>query len=31
MGKTYQSIVVQASADKVWEKLRNVHDMSWAS
>jgi hypothetical protein len=30
MGKTYQSIVVNASADKVWEKLRNFHDMSWA-
>lgn len=30
MGKTYQSIVVKAPADKVWETLRNFHDLSWA-
>ena len=30
MGQTYQSIVVNAPADQVWEKLRHFHDMSWA-
>lgn len=30
MGKTYQSIVVKASADKVWATLRNFHDLRWA-
>lgn len=30
MGKTYQSIVVRAPAEKVWETLRNFHDLSWA-
>lgn len=30
MAKTYQSIVINAPADKVWETLRNFHDMSWA-
>jgi hypothetical protein len=30
MTKTYQSIVINAPADKVWETLRNFHDMSWA-
>jgi hypothetical protein len=29
MGKTYQSIVINAPADRVWETLRNFHDMSW--
>ena len=29
MGKTYQSIVINALADRVWEAVRNFHDMSW--
>lgn len=27
----YNSIVIDAPADKVWEKLRNFHDLSWAA
>jgi hypothetical protein len=30
MGKTYQSIVINAPVEKVWETVRNFHDMSWA-
>lgn len=30
MGSTYQSTVVDASAEEVWNTLRNFHDMSWA-
>lgn len=30
MGKTYQSITINAPADKVWQTLRNFRDMSWA-
>lgn len=30
MGSTYQSTVVSASADSVWSRLRDFHDMSWA-
>jgi polyketide cyclase/dehydrase/lipid transport protein len=30
MGKTYQSVVINAPADTVWGKLRDFHDMSWA-
>lgn len=30
MGKTYQSIVIHRPADKVWQKLSDFHDMSWA-
>ncbi len=30
MGKTYQSIVVNAPVEKVWKKLRDFHDLSWA-
>lgn len=30
MGRTYQSIVVDAPADRVWETLRDFHDLSWA-
>ena len=30
MGKTYQSIVVNGSIEKVWERIRNFHDASWA-
>ncbi len=31
MGQTYQSTVIKAPVEKVWKKLRNFHDMSWAS
>ena len=31
MGKTYQSTTVNAPADQVWNRIRNFHDMSWAS
>lgn len=31
MGKTYQSIVINAPAEKVWDKISDFHDMSWAS
>lgn len=30
MGKTYQSVVLNKSIDKVWETLANFHDLSWA-
>ena len=30
MGQTYQSVVINASADKVWAAIRNFHDLSWA-
>lgn len=30
MGKTYQSIVIEAPADKVWAAIRNFHDLAWA-
>ena len=30
MGKTYQSIVIDAPIDKVWSAIRNFHDFSWA-
>ena len=30
MSKTYQSILVKAPSEKVWQTLRNFHDMSWA-
>ena len=30
MGKTYQSVVINAPIDKVWGTLRNFHDLSWA-
>ncbi len=31
MGKTYQSVVINAPVDKVWATLREFHDLSWAS
>lgn len=31
MGKTYQSVVINAPVDIVWGALRNFHDLSWAS
>ena len=30
MGQTYQSIVIDAPAEKVWSAIRNFHDLSWA-
>jgi len=30
MPSTYQSIVVNAPIETVWEKVSNFHDMSWA-
>jgi len=30
MGKTYQSITINAPIDEVWAKVKNFHDMSWA-
>ena len=30
MGQTYQSIVINASADTVWNAIKNFHDLSWA-
>lgn len=30
MGSTYQSTVVEASAEEVWGVLRDFHDLSWA-
>lgn len=29
MGKTYQSITINAPVEKVWEAVRDFHDMSW--
>lgn len=31
MGKTYQTTIISAPIDKVWNKIRDFHDMSWAS
>lgn len=31
MPRCYQSIVVNAPVDKVWDTLKNFHDMSWAA
>ncbi len=30
MGKTEQSVIIQALSEKVWDTIRNFHDMSWA-
>ena len=30
MGSCYNSVVINAPCDKVWESIRNFHDMSWA-
>ncbi len=30
MGRTYQSILINAPADKVWNAIRNFHDLKWA-
>ena len=31
MPSTYQSTIVRAPADRVWQALRDFHDMSWAA
>jgi hypothetical protein len=31
MPHCYQSIVVNAPVDKVWDTIKNFHDMSWAA
>jgi len=31
MGKIHQSVVIPASPDQVWGRLRNFHDFSWGS
>lgn len=30
MGQTYQSVLINAPVDKVWARVRDFHDMSWA-
>ncbi len=30
MGQTYQSITIHAAPERVWNTLRDFHDMSWA-
>lgn len=30
MGQCYNSIVIQASAEDVWNKIKSFHDLSWA-
>jgi hypothetical protein len=30
MGSTHQAIEIRASAEKVWQRIRGFHDMSWA-
>ncbi|GMR13155.1 MAG: hypothetical protein BMS9Abin29_1356 [Gemmatimonadota bacterium] len=30
MGQTYQSIMIQASPERVWSALRDFHDLNWA-
>lgn len=31
MPQCYQSIIVHAPIEKVWETIKNFHDMSWAN
>lgn len=31
MGKCYNSVVVDAPCEKVWETIRKFHDLSWAA
>jgi len=31
MGKCYNSVVINAPVDEVWQTIRNFHDLSWAS
>ena len=30
MGKCYNSVVIDASCEKVWRTIRDFHDLSWA-
>lgn len=30
MGETYQSTIVNAPIDKVWNSIKNFHDLSWS-
>jgi len=30
MGQTYQSIVIDQPADRVWNAISNFHDLTWA-
>ena len=30
MATTYQSILIAAPVDKVWDRIKNFHDMGWA-
>ena len=30
MGRTYQSIVINAPVERVWAAIRNFHDLGWA-
>ena len=30
MGRTYQSVVINAPAEKVWGRIRDFHDLGWA-
>ena len=30
MGQTYQSITINSPIEKVWETVKDFHDMSWA-
>jgi len=30
MPRVYQSLVIDAPVEKVWERIRNFHDFSWA-
>lgn len=30
MGKTYQTTIINATVEKVWERIRGFHDLSWA-
>ena len=31
MGTCYNSVIINASSDKVWNTIRDFHDMSWAT
>ena len=31
MPSTYQSLVINASINDIWDKLRNFHELSWAN
>ena len=31
MGRTYQSVTIKAPVDKVWQRIRDFHDLSWGA